>query len=353
MVSKNNEAPEAATSEASNLPVNRETTDMKSLAKSTVNCTNSITISDIKIHMDAEGRYSLNDLHKASGKERRHEPAAWLRLDQTNELIQEILNTQKCVFKNGDNSNSSESQIKKPMDSKKGRYGGTYVCKELVYSYAMWISAAFALKVIRAYDALVTGNANEAVRIAKTTVSERTPLRDAVNMLVGKKGLRYDDAYNIVHQRFAIDSIDELELEQIPMAVEYVHRMALEGEFLGKQESLPAPKLDVNIPIQWWLDNNPVVRSGNLSFGRGRTAPALDVTMDMLCGDNSTSAAIRLINILEEAGFDVSAPKAEIVAMRKHLGNVEYGMKAIADACRRAGNKTISFRGGKAEYVIS
>ncbi len=54
----------------------------------------------------------------------------------------------------------------------------------------------------------------------KTTVDERTPLRDAVNMLVGKKGLRYDDAYNMVHQRFAIDSIDELSLEQIPLAVE-------------------------------------------------------------------------------------------------------------------------------------
>lgn len=186
----------------------------------------------------------------------------------------------------------------------------------------------------------------------KTTVNERTPLRDAVNLLVGKKGLRYDDAYNMVHQRFNIDSIDELDLEQIPLAVEYVHRIALEGEFLGKQEALPAPTLNVSIPLQWWLDNNPVVRSGNLSFGRGCTAPALDVTMDMLCGDNSTSAAIRLINILEEAGFDVSAPKAEIVAMRKHLDNVEYGMKAIADACRRAGNKTISFRGGKAEYVI-
>ena len=129
-------------------------------------------------------------------------------------------------------------------------------------------------------------------------------------------------------------------------------RVPLEGEFLGKQETLPAPKFDVNIPLQWWIDNNPLVRSGNLSFGKSLTAPSFDVTMEMLCGDNSTSAAIRLINVLEEAGFDVSAPKAEIVAMRKHLGNVEYGMKAIADACRRAGNKTISFRGAKAEFVI-
>ncbi|MCV5435238.1 phage repressor protein/antirepressor Ant, partial [Escherichia coli] len=54
--------------------------------------------------------------------------------------------------------------------------------------------------------------------------------------LVGKKGLRYDDAYNMVHQRFGIDSIDELSIEQIPLAVEYIHRVVLEGEFIGKQE---------------------------------------------------------------------------------------------------------------------
>lgn len=76
-------------------------------------------------------------------------------------------------------------------------------------------------------------------KTSKTTVDERTPLRDAVNMLVGKKGLRYDDAYNMVHQRFAIDSIDELELSQIPLAVEYIHRVVLDGEFIGKQQELP------------------------------------------------------------------------------------------------------------------
>lgn len=82
-------------------------------------------------------------------------------------------------------------------------------------------------------------NGNVKPRSSKTTVDERTPLRDAVNMLVGKKGLRYDDAYNMVHQRFAIDSIDELELSQIPLAVEYIHRVVLEGEYLGKQQALP------------------------------------------------------------------------------------------------------------------
>lgn len=249
---KNSEAPTAPTVRASKLPVNRETTDMKSLAKSTVNCTNSIIISDIKIHMDAEGRYSLNDLHKASGDEQRHRPKYWLELNQTNELIDEILKGGNPPFKN-DGVLNTEIPVFKPVASKKGRYGGTYVCKELVYSYAMWISAAFALKVIRAYDELVTGNVNEAVRIAKTTVSERTPLRDAVNMLVGKKGLRYDDAYNMVHQRFGIDSIDELSLDQIPQAVEYIHRVVLEGEYIGNEDKKVNSLSDKELNSLVWL----------------------------------------------------------------------------------------------------
>lgn len=148
-------------------------------------------------------------------------------------------------------------------------------------------------------------------------------------------------------------SYKEITDDQFTEALSIAARVPLEGEFLGKQESLPTPKLEINLPIQWWIDNNLLVRSGNLSFGKSKCAPSLDVTMEMLCGDNSTSSAIRLINLLEEAGCDVSAPKAEIVAMRKYLANVEYGMKAISDTCRRAGSKTITFRGMKAEYLLS
>lgn len=71
---------------------------------------------------------------------------------------------------------------------------------------------------------------------SKTTVDDRTGLRNAVNMLVSKKGLIYSDAYHLVHQRFNVESIEDLTLEQLPQAVEYVHKIILEGELITEAE---------------------------------------------------------------------------------------------------------------------
>lgn len=70
----------------------------------------------------------------------------------------------------------------------------------------------------------------------KTTVDDRTGLRNAVNMLVSKKGLIYSDAYHLIHQRFNVESIEDLTLEQLPQAVEYVHKIILEGELITEAE---------------------------------------------------------------------------------------------------------------------
>ena len=70
----------------------------------------------------------------------------------------------------------------------------------------------------------------------KTTADDRTGLRNAVNMLVSKKGLIYSDAYHLVHQRFNVESIEDLTLEQLPQAVEYVHKIILEGELITEAE---------------------------------------------------------------------------------------------------------------------
>ncbi|XES82655.1 KilA-N domain-containing protein [Franconibacter pulveris] len=97
-----------------------------------------MVIDGVTVRRDPEGRYCLNDLHRAAGGERRHEPTLWRNLQQTGELMQLL----------------SDTGI--PVSVIKGGAGqGTFVCKELVYSYAMWISPEFNLKVIRTFDAAV------------------------------------------------------------------------------------------------------------------------------------------------------------------------------------------------------
>lgn len=221
--------------------------------------TNPIIISDIQIHQDPEGRYSLNDLHKASGGDDRHKPAFWLRIDQTKEVIKEVIKLQICNFQ--------------PINVMRGCKGGTYVCRELVYSYAMWVSASFHVAVIRAYDALVT---TQLVTPAKTTTDERTPLRDAINMLVGKKGIMYPEAYSFVHQRFNVVSIEDLAPETLPAAIEYVHHLALEGELLERERTSIFP-LDVDLYLQ--------IRDGKTIFTRtanpGECFMSVDTSMEM------------------------------------------------------------------------
>ena len=90
------------------------------------------------------GLFSLNDLHKEAGGESKHQPHEFLRIDQTRALIAELSNS-------GDSRNY--------VESKRGKYGGTYACKELVIAYAAWISAAFHLKVIRVFLAHVAHKA--------------------------------------------------------------------------------------------------------------------------------------------------------------------------------------------------
>ncbi len=208
--------------------------------------TNQLIISNTSIKQDTAGRYSLNDLHKASGGKKRHQPSDWLRLEQTNELIAEILKPEITGIKTSEILIAQNREVKDPAQkqppvmSKSGRYGGTYVCKELVYSYAMWISAAFSLKVIRAYDALVSSVMQKKPNFRQSTAKELIPLRQTAERLIAHGvGNIYPDIWKHVHAEFGVQHINELLPEQIPLAISYLD--ALEGEYIPKRDALPEP----------------------------------------------------------------------------------------------------------------
>ncbi|WP_249963474.1 BRO family protein [Histophilus somni] len=80
--------------------------------------------------------------------------------------------------------------------------------------------------------ALQNSAENQLLADRKTTVDDRTGLRNAVNMLVSKKGLLYNEAYNLVHHYMNVESIEDIPADKLQSAVEYVHKICLEGELI-------------------------------------------------------------------------------------------------------------------------
>ncbi|EAU0201514.1 antirepressor protein Ant [Salmonella enterica] len=181
------------------------------------------------------------------------------------------------------------------------------------------------------YDYWTKGKAENPRK--KTSVDERTPLRDAVNMLVSKKHLMYPEAYAMIHQRFNVESIEELDASQIPQAIEYIHRVVLEGEFIGKQEELPSKKLNIpDITMEWWYSNNFPMRVGNLERYPGHKVwHDLTLTPPMMYGEDTKSPALFLIEILERMGFDMVAPRIEVETMRIMLGKGKRQIRVVGD----------------------
>lgn len=90
------------------------------------------------IRRDAEGRYCLNDLHKAAGELVKHKPANYMQLLSSVELVAEV-------------SNLWDSINKKPVETSKGRYGGTYAHEDIALDYAAWVGPSFKLEVYRGF----------------------------------------------------------------------------------------------------------------------------------------------------------------------------------------------------------
>ena len=96
-----------------------------------------LLINSTEITTDSEGRFSLNDLHRSAGGLNSQKPSLFYRSDSFKKVV-EVLKAQNRALS--------------PIVKKQGKNGGTWVCKELVYKYAMWVNAEFEVKVIQTFD---------------------------------------------------------------------------------------------------------------------------------------------------------------------------------------------------------
>ncbi|MBD2822123.1 phage antirepressor KilAC domain-containing protein [Xenorhabdus sp. 42] len=100
-------------------------------------------IAGVEITTDAEGRFNLNALHKASGAGSNKAPAQWLRTRSAKELVQGLIDMQKCTS---------------PVNAvKSGENRGTFAHELLAVSYAGWISPSFQLQVNQTFIDYRTG----------------------------------------------------------------------------------------------------------------------------------------------------------------------------------------------------
>ncbi|MDE1481470.1 phage antirepressor N-terminal domain-containing protein [Xenorhabdus bovienii] len=87
------------------------------------------------------------------------------------------------------------------------------------------------------------------VKAKQTTTQDRTPLRGLVNTIMGKYGLNSKKLFQMVHDEFGVNHIDELTHDQLPSAIEYLATKVIEGEFLGREE-LPKPNIDLSSELR-------------------------------------------------------------------------------------------------------
>ena len=172
--------------------------------------TATIVVAGIEIRHDVDGRFSLNDLHLAAGKLTHHSPSRWTRGQAFRALVAEL---------------KPEMEFAPAKTVRGGAAPGTYVCRELVYAYAMWISAAFQLKVIRAYDAIFGRGTSK-----RPTTRQRLPMAVKELEVSVDRGLPVSHVQGNVNRRVGVRRHGDMDWEQLGIGEGYCDRLLARAE---------------------------------------------------------------------------------------------------------------------------
>lgn len=223
---------------------------MSNLAQNFLNPNNQpLVIGEFTIRQDENGRYCLNDLHKASGGLAKHKPSNFIRNQQTQDLIVEIEKFSDVSSVDFDRCSNMSIGQKAVNTIKGGVKQGMYVVEDLVYSYAMWISAKFHLIVIRAYKMLVTQwKINDRQSISP---EQQALLHEIVDRRSQGNRKIYAEMWSRHNRHFKIPRYSELLSIHFPESIHYLETMELKAK-AEKQEikALPYPAEVVQVAQQ-------------------------------------------------------------------------------------------------------
>ncbi|EMT1119814.1 KilA-N domain-containing protein [Neisseria gonorrhoeae] len=196
----------------------------------------------------------------------------YLRNERTQEYITAL--NERLFNPETRNRATAENQlviIKKGGNDKKSQ--GTWLHPKLAVDFARWLNPKFAVWCDEQIETLLNGNVSDGIKPAKTTADDRTGLRQAVAALVGRKGIDYSSAYSMVHQRFNVESIEDIPADKLPEAVAYAHALTLHTGLTGEvldREPLPAPQPALPISGNALYDLAVAVRYGAYAIRMGR-----------------------------------------------------------------------------------
>lgn len=202
-----------------------------------------LTIAGVEIHQDHDGRFSLNDFHRAAGGEARHKPSEWMRVGQAQELAEEI----------------GKAGIPALRITRGGRSPGTYACKELVYAYAMWVSPSFSLHVIRTFDSAA---ANDAVIPYERRLPVAADNFDAAKRIAESLGLEGNQAILSANSMVrATIGVDLMEMAGVKRLVNEAQELNYTPTELGAKFGMSAASMN-KLLAQCGLQHHVALKPG-------------------------------------------------------------------------------------------
>ena len=188
-----------------------------------MNAIQTFSFNDTPVSFRDDGYLNATAIATYFGKQ----PRDYLKSEQTQQYIAalaDFLSTKRKIL-------VKENQI--VIVKNGGNNRGTWLHPKLAVHFARWLDPKFAVWCDEQIEALLNGKVSDGLP-AKTTADDRTPLRQAVAALVGRKGIDYSTAYGMIHQRFNVGAIEDIPAEQLPEAVRYVHALTLDNALSGE-----------------------------------------------------------------------------------------------------------------------